>query len=218
MLENEMGVVKKLVQFLCSSAPGRPIVCVCVSLCVCECLCACVWVFMCMCVSVYVYVCVFVCVCLCLWLFVFVCVLEKDTCSLYLWVWSKRDRNGIFCECICEKEDVCVCVRDRLWITLVKGVSVYTSAVSISTIMSSFSENYKAGIWCIKLLFITLLGIKPKLPKLLIWAHRKPRVLLVSYPFQLQMQASQPHFQLKLCTPQLVELAVNISPLSVVRI
>jgi hypothetical protein len=34
--------------------------------------------------------------------------------------------------------------------------------------------------------------------------------LRMSYPFQMQMQASQPHFQLKLCTPQLGELPVKI--------
>ncbi len=39
---------------------------------------------------------------------------------------------------------------------------------------------------------------------------RCARVLLMSNPFQLQMQASQPHFQLELCTPQLGELPVKI--------
>jgi len=47
-------------------------------------------------------------------------------------------------------------------------------------------------------------------PSLRSWAHSQPRVLLMSYPFQLQMQASKPHFQLKLCTPQLGELPVKI--------
>ncbi len=32
--------------------------------------------------------------------------------------------------------------------------------------------------------------------------------LLMSYPFQLQMQANQHHFQLKLCIPQFGELSV----------
>jgi hypothetical protein len=35
-------------------------------------------------------------------------------------------------------------------------------------------------------------------------------VLFMSYPFQLQKQAGQPHFQLKLCTPQLGEIPVKI--------
>jgi len=48
-------------------------------------------------------------------------------------------------------------------------------------------------------------------PLLLLWAHSQPRVLLMSYPFQLQIHASQPHIQLNLCTPQLGELPVKIS-------
>ncbi len=47
-------------------------------------------------------------------------------------------------------------------------------------------------------------------PLLHSWPHSQPRALLMSYPFQFQMQASQPHFQLKLCTPQLGVSLVKI--------
>ncbi len=99
--------------------------------------------------------------------------------------------------------------------TLTELKSVKKDGQFISLFTLSGSTSIKAerkyigetNTRCIKLLLITLLGIK--LPRLLIWAHSQPRVLLVSYPFQLQMQASQPHFQLKLCTHQLGEFPVK---------
>ena len=55
-------------------------------------------------------------------------------------------------------------------------------------------------------------------PSLCLWAHGQPCVLLMSYPFWLQMLAGKLHVQLKLCIPPLRECTEENLPLCAVGI